>query len=52
MVNTTAPRWSTKSNTQNSEIDTRSLNSIPVNTSLMLTDIDTLRCSPIRKNVH
>ena len=52
IVNTTAPRWSAKSNTQNGEIDTRSLNGIPVNTSLVLADINTLRCSPIGKGVH
>ena len=52
IVNTAAKRRSTKPNPQNSEIDARSFNCIPVNSSLMLADIDALRRSSIRKNVH
>ena len=52
IVNSTAERRSTKSNTQNSEINTRSFYSIPINTSLVLADVNALRCNPIRKNIH
>ncbi len=52
IVDSTTKRRSAKSNAQNSEIDTRSLNSVPVNTSLVLADINALRCNPIGKGVH
>lgn len=52
IVNSTAERRRTKSNAQNSEINARSFYSIPINTSLVLADVNALRCNPIGKNVH
>ena len=52
IVKSTAEGRSAKPNTQNSEIDARSFNCVPINTPLVLADINALSCNPIGKSAH
>ena len=52
IVNSTAERWGAKSNTQYSEIDTRSFNRLPIDAPLVFTHINTLCSGPIWQGVQ
>ena len=52
IVNSAAKRWSTKPNAQDSEINTRCFDRLPVNAPLVFAHINTLRSGPIWQGVQ
>ena len=52
IVNSPSKRWSSKSNAQNSEINTRCFNRFPVNAPLVFAHINALRSRPIWQSVQ
>ena len=52
IVNSPFKRWSSKSNAQNSEINTRCFNRFPVNAPLVFAHINALRSRPIWQSVQ